>query len=361
MQLTGDRRSSSKRPVTANPRAIRPRGKEGDTNREETNSEAGDWLVGVVAVATVVVGRRRVGSSRRRRARSSAGGTLNVGWEQSFGFTDNFDPTGEYLGDCVRHLLDNLLVRTLVGYNHVAGAAGQQARPGHRDVGADADERRQDVHVPPQAGHQVQPAGQPRGHLARTSSPRSSGSRTRRTAASTRFYYTVIKGCDAYAAGKAKSISGISTPNTSTIVFNLTAARPATSSTGWRCRPTGPHAGRGHEVLRGPARQVRPRPRSRPAGYMIKGDRQGRHLVAARRSSPRAAIDGQTHLDLVRNPNYKQSDRPDAEELRRRGQVHGRREQRRHLQQDRGRLSSTLATSSIPPQVAAEVRDRRRA
>ena len=37
------------------------------------------------------------------------------------------------------------------------------------------------------------------------------------------FYYTVIKGWSAYAAGKAKTISGIKTPNASTIVFNLTA------------------------------------------------------------------------------------------------------------------------------------------
>ena len=39
------------------------------------------------------------------------------------------------------------------------------------------------------------------------------------------FYYTVIKGGTQYNAGKAKSISGIMTPNTSTIVFNLDAAR----------------------------------------------------------------------------------------------------------------------------------------
>ena len=61
------------------------------------------------------LGRRRGGARRRRRPSArrlsptkqehvKAGGTLNVGWEQSFGFTDNFDPTGEYLGDCVRHL-----------------------------------------------------------------------------------------------------------------------------------------------------------------------------------------------------------------------------------------------------------------
>ena len=37
------------------------------------------------------------------------------------------------------------------------------------------------------------------------------------------FYYNVIKGWDAYSKGKAKSISGITTPDASTIVFNLTA------------------------------------------------------------------------------------------------------------------------------------------
>jgi hypothetical protein len=30
---------------------------------------------------------------------STKGGTYTVGWEGSFGFTDNFDPTGEYLGN----------------------------------------------------------------------------------------------------------------------------------------------------------------------------------------------------------------------------------------------------------------------
>ena len=30
---------------------------------------------------------------------AAKGGTYTVGWEQSFGFTNNFDPTGEYLGN----------------------------------------------------------------------------------------------------------------------------------------------------------------------------------------------------------------------------------------------------------------------
>ena len=42
---------------------------------------------------------------------------------------------------------------------------------------------------------------------------RCSGSRTRRTAAEYAFYYTVIKGLDDYATARAKSISGIKTPN----------------------------------------------------------------------------------------------------------------------------------------------------
>ena len=38
------------------------------------------------------------------------------------------------------------------------------------------------------------------------------------------FYYTVIKGWDAVANGKAKTVSGISTPDNQTIVFHLTKA-----------------------------------------------------------------------------------------------------------------------------------------
>ena len=53
--------------------------------------------VGVVTAAIVV---SAVGASAHStKATIGNGGTLNVGWESSFGFTDNGDPTGEYLGD----------------------------------------------------------------------------------------------------------------------------------------------------------------------------------------------------------------------------------------------------------------------
>ena len=51
------------------------------------------------------------------------GGVYTVGWEGAFGFTDNFDPTGEYLG-YAWGLYSNLMLRSLIGYKHQPGAAG---------------------------------------------------------------------------------------------------------------------------------------------------------------------------------------------------------------------------------------------
>src|SRR5215213_2234624 len=56
------------------------------------------------------------------------GGVYRVGWENSFGFTNSFDPTGEYLGEAFS-IYSNLLIRTLAGYNHVAGTAGNELVP----------------------------------------------------------------------------------------------------------------------------------------------------------------------------------------------------------------------------------------
>ncbi len=80
------------------------------------------WIVGVVAVFAVA---SAIGASAHPAKQSTlkSGGTLNVGWEQAFNFTDNGDPTGEYLGDWFG-IADNLLVRTLIGYNHTAGGPG---------------------------------------------------------------------------------------------------------------------------------------------------------------------------------------------------------------------------------------------
>ena len=62
-----------------------------------------------------------------KKRRSAPVAHTRVGWESSFSFIDGFDPTGEYLGEAWGST--NLLTRTLVGYNHVAGAAGNKLVP----------------------------------------------------------------------------------------------------------------------------------------------------------------------------------------------------------------------------------------
>ena len=79
-------------------------------------------------------------------AKAQAGGVFRVEWESSFDFTGGFDPTGEYLGEAFG-IYSNLLVRTLVGYNHVEGAPGNVLVPDlATNLGNDL-ERRQDLHV----------------------------------------------------------------------------------------------------------------------------------------------------------------------------------------------------------------------
>ena len=68
------------------------------------------------------------GSGGSTKSQVGKGGTYKVGWGQSFGFTDNLDPVGEYLGEaCAIHT--SLLTRTLVGYNHVANGPGNVVVP----------------------------------------------------------------------------------------------------------------------------------------------------------------------------------------------------------------------------------------
>ena len=192
------------------------------------------------------------------------GGTYRVGWEQSFGFTDNFDPTGEYLGNAWG-LYSNLMLRTLVGYKHLPGAAGNDLDRRPRDERPDADQRRPDLHVP-------------RSARASSSARRSTAQSRRRTSpyAMNRLanpkdggqYSLLLHGHQglerASRNGKAKTISGITTPNTSTIVFHLTKptgdfnlrmSMPATA-------PIPPEVGKCFE---GQAGRLRPRRRSRPA------------------------------------------------------------------------------------------------
>ena len=84
-------------------------------------------LIGVVALTAALVSAASADPSDKT-AKAAKGGTYRVGWESTFGWTDSFDPTGEYLANGIA-IYTNLLVRTLVGYNHVGGPAGNVPVP----------------------------------------------------------------------------------------------------------------------------------------------------------------------------------------------------------------------------------------
>jgi len=249
--------------------------------------------IAVAAAAAIVA----AGGSASNRVGS--GGTLKIGWEQSFGFTDSFDPTGEYLGDAFG-IYDNLLIRTLVGYDHVANAPGNAlvpdlatALPKPTDGGKTYTfHLRRGVRFSPPVNRAVT-SKDVLYAMERLANPKDGGQYP--------FYYAVIKGWNAYAAGKAKTISGIQTPNASTIVFHLT-------------QPTGDFLRRMSMPATGPIPQeVAKCFEGQPgkygldlistAGYMIKGiDKLD--ISSCSGVKPVGGFDGQTMLDLVRNPNY---------------------------------------------------------
>src|SRR3954471_11852169 len=85
-------------------------------------------LAATAAAIAVGVGATIASAASGNAGAVKAGGTYRVGWEAEFGWTNAFDPTGEYLGNAWA-LYSNLLIRTLVGYNHVSGAAGNKLVP----------------------------------------------------------------------------------------------------------------------------------------------------------------------------------------------------------------------------------------
>ena len=270
----------------------------------------------VVAVgAAIAVG---VWNAKTASHTAKVGGTYKVGWEGSFGVTNNFDPTGEYLGEAFS-IFSNLLIRTLVGYNHVAGAAGNKLVP---DLATS-------LPVPTNGGKtytfKLKSGVKFSPPVNRAVTSKDIAFAMQRLAnpkdgAEYSFYYSdAIVGWKAYATAcgskagcKGKTISGIKTPDDSTIVFNLTAptgdflsrmSMPATGpipSEVAGCFEGTAGVYGGNLVTTGP--------------YMIKGsdatdisscdklvDAKGKPL------EPVSGYDPLTALTLVRNPNYSES------------------------------------------------------
>src|SRR4051812_921612 len=172
-----------------------------------------------VMIGATVVGLANAGGRATTAATPQAGGAYRVAFERAFGFTDNLDPTGEYF-NYGGAILSNLLVRTLVGYNHVAGTAGSKlvpdlatAVPGPSNGGRTYTfHLKQGVKFGPPL-HRAVTSKDVLYAFERLGRPKNG--------AQYAFYYSPIVGFDAYAAGKATTIAGIETPDAATIAFHL--------------------------------------------------------------------------------------------------------------------------------------------
>jgi peptide/nickel transport system substrate-binding protein len=244
--------------------------------------------------------------------KAAAGGSYRSEWDGSFDFTAGFDPTAEYLGSAFG-IYDSLLVRTLIGYNHVAGAAGNVVVP---DLATNLGTVSKDgltytFHL--KTGIKF---GPPLNREITSKDVLFAFERlgTPALIPGYAFYYEVIKGFKAFEAGTSKVISGITTPDPKTIVFKLTVP------TGdFRYRLTMPATGPIPQEVAGcftaPNEYGRYVIASGP--YMIAGSDK---LDATSCTTIKAAggisgFDGTTNLDFVRNPDYAAStDTPKARE-----------------------------------------------
>ena len=236
------------------------------------------------------------------------GGTVRIGWEQSFDFSSGFDPTGEFLAEAMG-IMSNLLVRTLVGYKHVSGAEGNEIVDDLAEVPApSADGLTYTYTFTLKEGVRF---GPPLSRAITSDDVRFAFERiaTPSVIAQYGFYYSVIAGLDAFAAGEADTISGIETPDERTIVFTLNepaadflfrvampAAGPIPREIGSCFSEAGEY---GQFVVSS-------------AGYMIAGSEE-QDATSCDSLSPLSGFDPNERLEIVRNPDYDPStDRLDA-------------------------------------------------
>lgn len=259
----------------------------------------------VVVVAAAALGVAAATASSGASEKSLAGGTYRVGWEASFDFTNAFDPTGEYLGNAWA-IYSNLLVRALVGYNHVAGPAGNkvvpdlaEALPTPTNGGLTYTFKlKKGVKFAPPVNREIT-SQDVKYAMERLANPKNGGQYA--------FYYDdtqsgSIKGWNAYATGKAKSIAGITTPDSRTIVFNLTKqegdflyrlAMPA----------TGPIPVEVGKCFKGADANKYGRNLVSSGPYMFAGS-DTLDASSCDKLKPAGGFDGATVMTLVRNPNY---------------------------------------------------------
>lgn len=225
------------------------------------------------------------------------GGTYRVA-QTDFGFTDGFDPSGEYVGTSW-NIYSNLLLRTLVSYRFTAGPEGNvpvadlaEEIPDPTDGGRVYTFRLKDgVRFGPPVDRAITSADIVTA-FERIADPDVS--------AQYGFYYSTIEGFDAYADGSAPSISGIATPDDRTVRFTLTKpvgdfvyqlAMPATAPVPAEvgdCHTKAGEYGR-YVIASGP--------------YMLAGS-DDLDITSCATQRPISGYDPTSRLTLVRNPGY---------------------------------------------------------
>ena len=243
---------------------------------------------------------------------AAAGGSYRSEWNGSFDFTAGFDPTAEYLGSAFG-IYDSLLLRTLVGYNHVAGAAGNDVIPDLATSLGTVSKNgltytfklKSGVKFGPPLNREIT-SKDVLYAFERLGNPK--------LIPGYAFYYEVIKGFKAFEAGTAKNIAGITTPDDKTIIFKLTV-------------PTGDFRYRLTMPATGPIPQE-------VAGCFNEPNTYGRYVISSgpymfagsdkldatscdtiKAAGGISGWDGTTNMDFVRNPAYnKATDSPKARE-----------------------------------------------
>jgi peptide/nickel transport system substrate-binding protein len=227
----------------------------------------------------------------------SKGGTYRVE-DTDFGFSNNFDPTGEYTTDAWG-MYRGLLIRTLVGYKMVAGVPGNQLVPDLASSLPTPTDNFRTWTFTLKPGVRFAPPVN-RAVTSRDIVTAFDRIANPALAAQYGFYYSNIAGLDAYASGKAKTISGITTPNAQTVTFHLTSPTPDFLFR-MSLPATGPIPNEVAKCFTSPGGYGRVLVSSGP--YMIQGSAQV-NISSCKAITPMSGFDPTSKLMLVRNPNY---------------------------------------------------------
>jgi peptide/nickel transport system substrate-binding protein len=220
--------------------------------------------------------------------------------QDDFGFTNAFDPTGEYLGSAFT--MYNALTRTLVSYKHVAGPAGNKLYPDLASAMPTLSSDGLTYTFKLKSGVKFGPPVN-RAITSKDIEYAFERINTKPLIAQYGFwYFGVIKGMDGQAPAP-KPISGIETPDDSTIIFHLekptgdflyrlsmAAAAPIPQEVA-KCFTKAGDYGR-FVISSGP--------------YMLQGSDK-LDISSCATEKPISGFDPSKKMNLVRNPNYDQS------------------------------------------------------